>query len=254
MKRYCDPSKDFLNSCRDSFIAKICQEMPAPKANRFSLAIVWLKYGLGSLFSLILIGSGAVVYADKANVDYNNPLYNFKRLAESIRITIAPVEQLPVLHTELAQRRLDEIKKIEADVEIMTKNMATTTEDVAITIKDLATTTKYVATTTKNITAPKKIEEKIKAEQKKRQGIMSNLRIQMRKEVNSVMNEIEQKRVEKTSAQKLCNSVSQIMKEDEQTDGGESESTHVERWNRLQKNCGEFIKIDSSNIKNSGGQ
>lgn len=244
MKQYFKPDKDFLNACKESFIAKISQEMPAPKANKFSLAIVWLKYSLGAFFLIILIGSGAVVYADKANVDYNNPLYNFKRLAESVRITIAPQEQLPVLHAELAQRRLDEIKKIEADVAVITEDIATSTEDVVTIIKDVATTTKYVATTTKNITAPKKIEEKIKAEVKKRQETKVNLRNDLRAEINSVMNEIEAKRVERTNATKLCHSVSQIMKEDEEINHDEAKEEYEKNWSKFKKDCGEFIKID----------
>ncbi|PIW76057.1 MAG: hypothetical protein CO001_03355, partial [Candidatus Portnoybacteria bacterium CG_4_8_14_3_um_filter_40_10] len=159
----------------------------------------------------------------------------------------------PVLQTELAQRRLDEIKKIEADMEIISQEVSMTTKEVSVA-QGTATTTKEVAASTKKITIKKKTQQNLEAEQKKRQELMTNLRNQMRQELGSVIDEIENKRVEKTRMEKLCSSVLQIMEEDEETDGDETEEKRNERWNRFQKNCGEFIKIDWNNNQNDKSQ
>jgi len=213
MRHYCDPSEDFLNACKDSFVNKICQKIPAAEAKKLSVAVPVLKYGLGTLFSLVFIGSGAAVFADKTNVEYSHPLYSLKRVVEAVRIELAPVEQLAVLHTEFAQRRLDEVKKIEA-ADIL---VATTTEAV------------------------------INADIKKHQETVTKLRNQMREEVSSVISGIEEKRVQKTSVQKLCDSVSNIMKEDEKRGDGEEKEIHMKNWARLEKNCGDFINASSTN-------
>ncbi len=214
LKRYCEPSEEFLCETKKLFLDKIAPEGLAKKArfSWFNLPEV-LKYGLASFFSLIFLGSGAAVYADKTNVDYSHPLYSFKRLAESVRIIMAPQEQIAILHNEFAQRRFDEMKIIE-------------TKDIS------------VATTTEPV-----IETNIK----KHQETVTKLRSQMSQEVNSVISEIEENRVATTSAQKLCDSVSHMMKEDEETDGNEAKEAHMKNWDRLEKNCGDFINARSIN-------
>ena len=213
LRCYFKPSEEFLCETRKLFLDKIAPEGPAKKARLswFNLPEV-LKYSLASFFSLIFLGSGAAVYADKANVDYNHPLYSLKRVAEAIRIELAPAEQLPVLHTEFAQRRLDEVKKIEA-------------ADILI-----ATTTKAV----------------INSDIKKHQETMTKLRNQMRQEVTIVISEIEEKQVQKISVQKLCDSVSNIMKEDEKRGDGEIKEIYMRNWVRLEKNCGDFTNASST--------
>ena len=252
-KRYCEPDKDFLNTCREEFIAKVCREIPPEKAKRFSLVVLGFKYSLAVFIILVFLGSGAAVYADRANVDYAHPLYSLKRTVEAVRVELASSQQQPVLQTELAQRRLDEIKKIEADMEIISQEVSMTTKEVSVA-QGTATTTKEVAASTKKITIKKKTQQNLEAEQKKRQELMTNLRNQMRQELGSVIDEIENKRVEKTRMEKLCSSVLQIMEEDEETDGDETEEKRNERWNRFQKNCGEFIKIDWNNNQNDKSQ
>ena len=245
MKRYFKPNEDFLNSCRNAFINKICREISSAGESRFYLFVMWLKFSLAIFLGLAFLGSGAAVYADKANVDCGHPLYNLKRAVEAVRIELAVSEQLPVLHTQLAQRRLDEIKKIELETALTAEEVTTKIEDIL----DTATTTESTTTTTKKITTQKKTEEKIE-EEKNRQELMANLRNQMRQEVSSVIEQIEKKQIGIDSIKELCQSVSQIMKGDEETDGDETEESHTQRWSRFQRNCGEFMKVELKNNQN----
>jgi len=214
LRNYFEPGEDFLCEIKKLFLDKIAPEESTKKARHswFNLPEV-LKYSLASFFGLIFLGSGAAVYADKTNVDYSHPLYNFKRVAEAMRVNLAPEEQLPILHNELAQRRLDEVKKIEA-------------ADILVT------------TTTETV---------INADIKKHQEIITKLRNDMRQEVNTVISEIEEKHVQEISAHKLCDSVSDIIKEDEKRGDGEVKEIHMKNWARLEKNCGDFINASSTN-------
>jgi hypothetical protein len=119
LKRYCEPDKKFLAECREVYLekfdAQIARKVPNIPLRRRVLAPVF-KYGIISFSGLFLLGGGAVVYADKQNVSYNHPLYQFKRLGEAMRLQLASAETQPDLHDQLAKRRLQEIKAVNAQI------------------------------------------------------------------------------------------------------------------------------------------
>jgi hypothetical protein len=252
LKCYCDPSEDFLCETKKIFLSKIgnSETREEFRVSIFSWQRIF-KYSFAGLLSLAILSGGAAVYADKTNVDSGHPLYELKRAVEAVRVELAPAEELPVLHTELAQRRLDEIKKIESEVSTSIQETAseeaTTTEQINVKKEEAATTTIKVATTTKKASIPSKIQDQIKAQNKKRQDLMNNLRNQMRQEVDDVFKEMEQKKIKKDNAPTLCKSVSQIIKEDEKRDG-DAAQYYAKNWARLQKNCGSFIDATSTDF------
>jgi hypothetical protein len=250
LKCYCDPSDDFLCETKKLFLSKLGngETREEFRVSIFSWQRVF-KYSFAGLLGLVFLSGGAAVYADKTNVDSGHPLYELKRVVEAVRVELAPAEELPVLHTELAQRRLDEIKKIESEVsttiEETTPEEATTTEQIIVKKEEVATTTTKVATTTKKASIPAKIQDQINAQNKKRQDLMNNLRNQMRQEVDDVFKEMEQKKVKKDNTPTLCKSVSQIIKEDEKRDGA-SADYYAKNWARFQTNCGSFINANTT--------
>lgn len=74
-----------------------------------------LLYGFAS-FSLFLVTSGgAIVFADQKNVGATHPLYGLKRAGENIRLALSSPQKKTELESAFAQRRLDEIQKIQTD-------------------------------------------------------------------------------------------------------------------------------------------
>ena len=172
------------------------------------------------------MGSGAAVYADKQNVGYESPFYLLKRVAETARITLTPVEQVPSLHTEFAQRRLDELKAIQTEAPAPVAPAPAVTQ------------------TAQN---NDKMAVEIKAEAQKREAKMTELKNQMRQEVDDVISEIETKQIKKLNAANLCHSVSSIIKEDAKINQNETkEEGQRNRIVRFEKNCGEFIEASST--------
>jgi len=216
LRKECQPRPEFLESCRASFIKKLCERFPmeAEAPRRFIYGHAF-RYGTASVLGLMFLGSGAAVYADKTNVNSSHPLYGLKRVAETVRLTLAPVSQSPILHTQFAARRLQEIKAI---------NLAPPPANLPSGIK----------------TTDELMDGKMKVQISKQNQKMAELRTQMRQEIDSAISEIEQKQVGKTSAKNVCVSVSQIMKEDEQADGEEVKAMYLENWAKVNKNCHDF--------------
>lgn len=105
------PKKEFLSRAKKLFLAEFereCGKMilrPKFKAVTGILAAIFIFFG---------IAGGLIAYADTANVNVSHPLYGLKRYGESFRVALAKKTDKPVLHAELAKRRLNEIKSLEA--------------------------------------------------------------------------------------------------------------------------------------------
>jgi len=216
LRKEFSPRPEFLAYCRAIFLEKVAQKIPDGQiklAGGFSFT-KFARYSLTSFFVLLFFGSGAVVYADATNVSYNHPLYNFKRVAETVRLKLAPSEQVAALRTEFAERRVQEIKIIttQEPIEKITENIK---KDVQI-----------------------RVDSQIQEHQQK----MVNLRNGLKQQVSSVVEEIEAKKAKNASAADLCDSMSRIMKEDEEIDKEEAKKMHEENWSRFKKNCGEVMK------------
>jgi hypothetical protein len=74
-----------------------------------------LKYSFFFVSLLVILSVGAMVYADRADVPYNHPLYSLKKANENIQVQLASPADAPDLYNRLAQRRIDEMNAIQSD-------------------------------------------------------------------------------------------------------------------------------------------
>jgi hypothetical protein len=74
-----------------------------------------LLYSFASVSIILATGGGAIVFADQANVSATHPLYGLKRASENIRLALSSSQKKTELESAFAQRRLDEIQKIQTN-------------------------------------------------------------------------------------------------------------------------------------------
>jgi hypothetical protein len=74
-----------------------------------------LIYGFSSFSLLLATSGGAIVFADQKNVSATHPLYGLKRTSENIRLALSSAQKRTELESAFAERRLDEIQKIQTD-------------------------------------------------------------------------------------------------------------------------------------------
>lgn len=110
------PSDNFSAEAKSLFLSEFDRKFPV--TNIACERSIFRKHRLGFALcgvAAILIASGSsMVLADQVSVTPGNPLYAIKRTKEAIQVSIAPTESTPEVHYQLAQKRLDEIKKIDA--------------------------------------------------------------------------------------------------------------------------------------------
>lgn len=123
LKHLFEPRKEFLERSRGVFLDEVAKRRVAPLAPQ----IRWRSIGVKSLqymvvFAIVaLVGtSGLVAFADSQNVEATHPLYQFKRIGEQVRLTIAPKQSKHLLHEEFAKRRAEEVRQITAIVQTET--------------------------------------------------------------------------------------------------------------------------------------
>ncbi|MFH0852202.1 MAG: hypothetical protein V1845_01170 [bacterium] len=230
LRKQFSPRPEFLAYCRAIFLEKAAQRNPAGQtklAGGFYFAS-FARYSLVSFFVLLFLGSGAAVYADATNVSYGHPLYNFKLAVETVRVKVAPGGKAAVLRTEFAERRVQEIK-------------------IVTTQKPMA----EAAESTKAENVKDGVQTKAGAKEQEHQQKMADLRSHLKKQVDLVVEEIEEKKAKSASAAELCDSMSRVMKEDEEIDREETKEEHEQSWARFKKNCSEFMNDkDSGKVKN----
>jgi hypothetical protein len=101
-----EPRKDWVILTKKQILA---QEF-APEANPQSLpfwGVFQLKYALASLLVILVLGSGAFAFAQKALP--GDLLYAVKRAVEKTRLSLVPKEERPNLQLEYANERLENL-------------------------------------------------------------------------------------------------------------------------------------------------
>lgn len=111
LKIFFEPRKEFAEETRILFLSRL--EISNKKEKVYIGGLFtfkpFLKYTLATVFVVIFLSGGLVIYADSKNVDINNPLYGFKKTGEKVRLVIAPKERKPIVNHQIAQRRLEEM-------------------------------------------------------------------------------------------------------------------------------------------------
>lgn len=188
---------------------KLCRDIPVMTKERQRAlgAFGVFKYALGAVFAVILLTSGAVVFADRQNVNYNNPFYTLKRIGEEVKLKAVPAESKPLLRDELARRRLEEIKQIKAQTEIKTKNLE---------IK----------------TSPGAGKEK---------EALADLNKELHFQIKTALKEAQEKKISAQADSKLCESVSRTLREDKELIDDE-EREKKESWSAFNDHCEQFME------------
>jgi hypothetical protein len=111
LKRSLSPTPEEMSKAKTLFMAEVRTHFPTPSPYMHHS---WKMYATFAVIALIILGNGgALIYADVANVPIDHPLYSYKRVAEEVRGFTSTQSQKVKLESELAERRIDEIKKIE---------------------------------------------------------------------------------------------------------------------------------------------
>jgi len=258
LKKYTAPSKEFLNESRGFFINELKKRgviAPARANIRLSPLRKALSYGFASLFALSSVTGGAIVYAQKENVDFNHPLYPMKRLGENIQVGLASAEEKPVLQDELAQKRLTEIKQLiaEKEEEIILINSQKIAEAKQISEQKDREAKQIAAEDSEafqKIEEQKKqdleqIEERHKKEiekiEKENKVKTERLDDDFREAVESVLKDIkpsEDKPEDREKAKDLCESLREKIKERKEV------LREEKRWPDFENKCGEAEEKD----------
>ena len=222
LKRHFEPSQDFLKESKILFLQKLREEKVVTKKESIRIPVqrVVLKYGLAGVLAILMFGAGSIIYAEKQNVSPDNPLYEFKKLGESIQIKLAAEEEKPLLHKEFAERRLEEIKFLKLETpEPQKENVQNNGNSEPLN---------------------------------QQQATISNLEEDFHKEVNAILKEVKapeqppkspestEPKVEPEETDKnknLCESISKIVEKHEEITPGDKEE-----WHEFNEKCHKFLE------------
>ncbi|KKW46118.1 MAG: hypothetical protein A3A43_02765 [Candidatus Liptonbacteria bacterium RIFCSPLOWO2_01_FULL_56_20] len=98
---------------RGIFLSAYTEKFPMAAVPPHGMKWRYFVRGLATGMAAVIVFVGAGVYADQTNVGPQDILYPLKRSTEALSVTLADDADKPALHLKLAERRLDEIKKVE---------------------------------------------------------------------------------------------------------------------------------------------
>jgi hypothetical protein len=107
LRRALNPDRQFLRSARQEFLNQL-----HPRSASLPVVARW-SYALGVALVIVATTGGLAAYADIKDVAAESPLYTLKRASEQTRLAFTPAQSKPVVHTQLAARRLKEIEKVD---------------------------------------------------------------------------------------------------------------------------------------------
>ena len=108
------PDQDFKERTKRLFLAAYRDQFPGiDPAVSFGFRFRYFVRGAGAGVAVMLILSGAAVYADQKDVGPENVLYSLKRSSEYVNLAFTSDAEKPTAHLSLANRRLKEIESLE---------------------------------------------------------------------------------------------------------------------------------------------
>lgn len=128
-KKYFGPDKDFSKKAKLLFILaakstkQTCfiqqtsarnNQLAKSHISFFPIFSTWKTpaLALASFALLLMMSAGTVAFAEKQNIDPENPLYALKRMGERMQIQLASNSQKIELREKFASRRLEEIQQV----------------------------------------------------------------------------------------------------------------------------------------------
>lgn len=227
LRRYFEPRKDFLEESRLLFIQKLKDHEIVTKKEFIRIPYIRvLKYALASILLISMLGGGSIILAEKQNVGPDSPLYEFKKLGESIQVQLAPEEERPLLHKEFAERRLEELKQLK--VELQEKQQESVKDDQNQNRQE--TLNKHQAIIN---SLEKDFENEVGAILKKVEDLKeSAVKVQQESKTEP---EIKSGEIEKSK--NLCQSISEIIERHREITPGNGE-----KWREFNEKCQRFFE------------
>jgi hypothetical protein len=146
LRRGLSPSREEVEKAHALFMAEIEKRFPLSEQHSSS---GWFHYALAALAGIFILNGGAVIYADTADVAATHPLYTYKRVAEEVKVRTATSAKRPEVEIKIAERRIKEMKFINAQAGITATNTMTASSTATSSVV-LSTTSKPVKTISKN--------------------------------------------------------------------------------------------------------
>jgi hypothetical protein len=109
------PSADEIHKAHAAFMTEFERQFPFTEQVKTSY---FYHYALAAIAGIFILNGGAVIYADTVDVSTNHPLYSYKRVAEEVKVRTATASKKPEVEIQIAQRRIKEIKHINAQAAI----------------------------------------------------------------------------------------------------------------------------------------
>ncbi|MES2437141.1 MAG: hypothetical protein V4519_03940 [Patescibacteria group bacterium] len=109
-KRDLNPSKEAMNHARLAFMGEVTERFPFAMKSTPKATHHYARFAIAGVVAILLINSGAVMYADTTNVDAEHPLYSFKLVAEKVQVLASSEEKRAELELKFAERRMVEIE------------------------------------------------------------------------------------------------------------------------------------------------
>ena len=116
LRYFFEPKKTFLEETRILFLSKLTGREVVTKykfSRIYHIEPIW-RYTFSLILIIFLLGGGIVIFADARNVSADHPLYGAKRTSEKIRLVFCSQSKEPFLYQKFVERRLTEIKGLQA--------------------------------------------------------------------------------------------------------------------------------------------
>jgi len=114
------PTSEFLKRTKAVFLTAYRVDFPNAALRPY---YAWRYFVRGAAVGIagMLIVTSLSAYADHADVNPDSALYSLKRSSEVVRTEFTPTPDLPVLHSELATRRLNELEFLKGQAAPLSK-------------------------------------------------------------------------------------------------------------------------------------
>ncbi|MBX4198597.1 hypothetical protein KW782_04715 [Candidatus Parcubacteria bacterium] len=106
-----------------AFMSEIQRQFPfTEQPHQFG----WANYAFAALAGIFILNGGALLYADTVDVPADHPLYSYKLVAEEVKVLASSAEAKPKVEVKLAERRIKELKQLQASSPIASSTASTT--------------------------------------------------------------------------------------------------------------------------------
>jgi hypothetical protein len=222
----------------------------------------WVKYTAFILVGILVLNGGAVLYADTTNVPITHPLYQYKRVAEYVQLTVASEDKKPELEAKIAERRTQEIRHVavlqqsgKLQIEITATSSGTST-NVSGTTSATSTfsTTSTSHSSSSDTKTNKKLEKtkaKLEAEQTRLEKKQKKLQADVEKQVTLIEQSLNKLSEETRAAKKvkICTDLTKIELESATLFNDASAQAKIK--SQIHSVCAAINMQDPANVQNT---